>query len=53
MLFEKKNHFVLVNGVDPDEMKHYAVFNLGIHCLPKYRFRSNLNLSNTGVYKIS
>ena len=28
MLFEKKNHFVLVNGVDPDEMKHYAVFNV-------------------------
>ena len=26
---------------DPDEMPHYAIFHLGLHCLPKYPFRSN------------
>ena len=30
---------VLANSVDPDEMPGYAVFHLGKHCLPKYRFR--------------
>ena len=27
------------NSVDPDEMQHYAAFNLGLHCLQKYPFR--------------
>ena len=31
--------FVLANSVDLDEMPHYAVFHLGLHCLPKYRFK--------------
>ena len=26
------------NSADPDEMQHYAVFHLGLHCLPKYSF---------------
>ena len=33
--------FVLANSVDPDEMPHYATFHLGLHCLPKYSFRSH------------
>ena len=33
--------FVLANSVDPDEMLHYAAFHLGLHCLPKYAFRSH------------
>ena len=33
--------FVFANGVDPDEMPHYAAFHLGLHCLPKYTFRSH------------
>ena len=32
--------FVLANSVDPDEMPYYAAFHLGLHCLPKYAFRS-------------
>ena len=30
----------LANSVNPDEMQHYAAFHLGLHCLPKYLFRS-------------
>ena len=33
--------FVLANTVDPDEMPHDAAFHLGLHCLPKYAFRSH------------
>ena len=33
--------FVLAKSVDPDEMPHYAAFHLGLHCLPKYAFRSH------------
>ena len=28
--------FVLTNSADPDGMRHYAAFHLGLHCLPKY-----------------
>ena len=28
---------MLANGADPVEMSHYAVFHLGLHCLPIYR----------------
>ena len=31
--------FVLANSVDSDEMPHSAAFHLGLHCLPKNRFR--------------
>ena len=24
------------HSVDPDQMQHYAAFNLGLHCLPMY-----------------
>ena len=34
-----KIDFALANSVNPDEMPHYAAFNLGFHCLPKYPFR--------------
>ena len=34
--------FVLANSEDPDGMPHYAAFHLGLHCLPKYSFRSHL-----------
>ena len=34
-----KIDFVKANSADPDEMPHYAAFNLGLHCLPKYLFR--------------
>ena len=27
------DHFVFTNSVDPDEISHYAVFHLGLHCL--------------------
>ena len=33
--------FVLANSVDPDEMLHYEAFHQGLHCLPKYSFRSH------------
>ena len=35
-----KIDFVVANSADPDEMSHYAAFHLGLHCLPKYLFRS-------------
>ena len=31
---------ILANSADPDEMLHYAAFNLGRHCLQMYRFIS-------------
>ena len=31
--------FVLANTVDADEMPHYAVNHLGLHCLPKDSFK--------------
>ena len=30
--------YVLANSVDPDEMLHYAAFQLGLYCMPKYAF---------------
>ena len=33
--------FVLANSADPDEILQYATLNLGLHCLPKYLFRSS------------
>ena len=33
--------FSLANGVDSDEMQHDVAFHLGLHCLPKYAFRSH------------
>ena len=32
-IFSLKIIFVLENSVDPDEMPHYAAFNLGLLCL--------------------
>ena len=33
--------FVLTDSENPDEMLHYAAFHQGLHCLPKYAFRSH------------
>ena len=33
VFFCLKIFFTLINSVDPDEMPHYAVFGLGLHCL--------------------
>ena len=38
-VFSLKIDFVTANCADPDEMLHYAAFDLGLHCLPKYQFR--------------
>ena len=27
--------FVFANSVDPDEMTHFAVLRMGIHCFPE------------------
>ena len=32
--------FTLTNNADPDEMQHFVVLHLGLHCLSKYSFRS-------------
>ena len=32
--------FVNINSEDPDEMPYDAALYLGLHCLPKYTFRS-------------
>ena len=36
--FSLKLDLVLANISGPDEMQHYADFNLGFHCLAKYPF---------------
>ena len=41
VLLSLKICFIFANSVDPDEMPHYAAFHLGLHCLPKYTFRSH------------
>ena len=34
--------FVFAKSVHPDEMTHYIALHRGLHCLPKYAFRSHL-----------
>ena len=34
-----KINFVSANSTDPDEMPRYALFHLGLHCLPTCPFR--------------
>ena len=47
VIISKKKHislkivFALANSVDTDEMQHYVAFHRGLHCLPKYAFRSH------------
>ena len=36
----KISFFVFAISADPDELPHHAGFQLGLHCLPKYSFRS-------------
>ena len=31
--------FIIANSAGLDEMRHYAAFHLGFHCLQKYPFR--------------
>ena len=38
----KKDYASIATSVDPDEMPHYVASHLGLHCLPKYPFRSHL-----------
>ena len=48
------DHFVsFTNGVDTDEMPHYAAFHLGIHCLPKYECRSHYYTKEFYIITIS
>ena len=32
---------ILANSLDPNEMPHYAAFDLGLHCLSEYAFMSD------------
>ena len=36
VLHSLKIVFILANSAGPDEMLHFAVFHLGLHCLPRY-----------------
>ena len=36
-----KINLVLANSADPDDILHNAAFHLGLHSLPKYRFRGD------------
>ena len=45
-----KIDFVLANSSGPDEMLHYAVFYLGLHCLSKYPFMGYL--FNKGIIRL-
>ena len=31
--------FIFTNSVDPGEIKHYAAYHLGLHCLQKFLYR--------------
>ena len=39
VLLSLKSVLILANSADSDEMKHYAVFHLGLLCLLMYPFR--------------
>ena len=39
--FSRRLFSILANNVQDDEMMHYVVFHLGLHCLPNYTFRSH------------
>ena len=44
--------FVLANSIDPpaDEIPHYEAFDLSLHCLPKYAFRSQNDIVLSHIY---
>ena len=44
VFFSSEDVFVFKNSVDPDEMPQYVGFHQGLHCLPKYSFRSHKGL---------
>ena len=48
VFFCLKIFFSFTDSVDPDEMKHYAAFHLGFHCLQKYRMYLN---NSMGIFK--
>ena len=39
IVFLYKTNLVFASSVGRDEILHYASFHLGLHCLPKNRFR--------------
>ena len=41
LFFCLKIFFTSTNSVDPDEMHHYAAFNLGLNCFQTYLFRGS------------
>ena len=41
VLFYYSDRFVLANSEISDEMSDYGAFYLGLHCWPKYMFRSH------------
>ena len=45
--FVQRSFFTFTNSVDPDEMQHYTVFHLSLHCLQKYSFRGFPNTKLT------
>ena len=43
--------FILANSADTDEMQHFAAFHMGLHCLPKYLFRTGKGIGRfAGIY---
>ena len=40
LILLSKDFFTIPNSVDPDEMQHYAAFQLCLHCLEKYSLKS-------------
>ena len=52
LLSEDRSFFAFTNSVDLDEMQHYSVFHLGLHCLQKYSFRGGVTLYETDSQSI-
>ena len=52
-IFSPKIDFVIANSADPDEIRHYAAFNLGLHCLPKYPFWLKVSFSDHRMSSVS
>ena len=48
-----KINIVLANSADPDEMLHYAPFQLGLHCLLKYPFRGFWSTQQAFIIPVS
>ena len=49
-VFLSLNIFILAKNEDPDDMLQNLAFHVGLHCLPKYSFRSYQYTVNSVIF---